>query len=303
MGAFNIPKKGIMLAAKEYVMITLGLIIYAFGWVFFLLPFKLVSGGTAGIGAIIQYATGFPMQYTYFIINIILLCIAIKELGVRFCIKTIYAVFTLTFCLEMVQELLYSYNFDALSLLGQEATFEASIIGACFCGMGIGVCFVNGGSTGGTDIIAAIINKYRDVSLGRVIMYIDVAVVLSSGFIFGSSEVSKVFYGLITLLISATMLDYVVNSNRRLVQFLIFSKKYDEISEYITKEMHRGVTLLNGIGYYTKEDTKVIVTMMRATEAVEVFRIVHEIDPCAFITQSRVSGVYGAGFDKLKVKK
>ena len=303
MGAFNIPKKGIMLAAKEYVMITLGLIIYAFGWVFFLLPFKLVSGGTAGIGAIIQYATGFPMQYTYFIINVGLLFVAVKELGVRFCLKTIYAVFALTFSLELVQELLYSFNFDALSLLGQEATFEASIIGACFCGMGIGICFVNGGSTGGTDIIAAIINKYRDVSLGRVIMYIDVAVVVSSGFIFGSSEVSKVFYGLITLLISSTMLDYVVNSNRRLVQFLIFSKKYDEISEYITKEMHRGVTLLNGVGYYTKEDTKVIVTMMRATEAVEVFRIVHEIDPYAFITQSRVSGVYGAGFDKIKVKK
>ncbi|MBE6302586.1 MAG: YitT family protein [Bacteroidales bacterium] len=303
MGSFKIPKKSIVLEAKEYVLITLGLIIYAFGWVFFLLPFKLVSGGTAGIGAIIQYATGFPMQYTYFIINIILLCVAIKELGVKFCVKTIYAVFALTFCLELVQELLYSYKFDALSLLGQEATFEASIIGACFCGMGIGICFVNGGSTGGTDIIAAIINKYRDVSLGRVIMSIDVAVVVSSGFIFGSGEVSKVFYGLITLLISATMLDYVVNSNRRLVQFLIFSKKYDEISEYITKDMHRGVTLLNGVGYYTKEDTKVIVTMMRATEAVEVFRIVHEIDPCAFITQSRVSGVYGAGFDKIKVKK
>ena len=303
MGAFNLPKKSIMLEAKEYVMITLGLIIYAFGWVFFLLPFKLVSGGTAGIGAIIQYATGFPMQYTYFIINVGLLFVAVKELGIRFCLKTIYAVFALTFSLELVQELLYSFNFDALSLLGHEATFEASIIGACFCGMGIGICFVNGGSTGGTDIIAAIINKYRDVSLGRVIMYIDVAVVVSSGFIFGSSEVSKVFYGLITLLISSTMLDYVVNSNRRLVQFLIFSKKYDEISEYITKEMHRGVTLLNGVGYYTKEDTKVIVTMMRATEAVEVFRIVHDIDPCAFITQSRVSGVYGAGFDKIKVKK
>ena len=303
MGAFNIPKKGIMLAAKEYVMITLGLIIYAFGWVFFLLPFKLVSGGTAGIGAVIQYATGFPMQYTYFIINVFLLLVAVKELGIRFCLKTIYAVFALTFCLELVQDLLYSYGLDALTVLGSEATFEASIIGACFCGMGIGICFVNGGSTGGTDIIAAIINKYRDVSLGRVIMYIDVAVVLSSGFIFGTSEISKVFYGLITLLISATMLDYVVNSNRRLVQFLIFSKKYSEISEYITKEMHRGVTLLNGVGYYTKEDTKVIVTMMRAAEAVEVFRIVHEIDPCAFITQSRVSGVYGAGFDKLKVKK
>ena len=292
-----------MLAAKEYVMITLGLIIYAFGWVFFLLPFKLVSGGTAGIGAVIQYATGFPMQYTYFIINVFLLLVAVKELGIRFCLKTIYAVFALTFCLEIVQDLLYSYGLDALTVLGSEATFEASIIGVCFCGMGIGICFVNGGSTGGTDIIAAIINKYRDVSLGRVIMYIDVAVVVSSGFIFGTSEISKVFYGLITLLISSTMLDYVVNSNRRLVQLLIFSKKYSEISEYITKEMHRGVTLLNGVGYYTKEDTKVIVTMMRATEAVEVFRIVHEIDPCAFITQSRVSGVYGVGFDKLKIKK
>ncbi len=303
MGGLSIPKKGIMLAAKEYVMITLGLVIYAFGWVFFLLPYKLVSGGTAGIGAVIQYATGFPMQYTYFIINVFLLLVAVKELGIRFCLKTIYAVFALTFFLEIVQNLLHTYSLDALTVLGGEATFEASIIGACFCGMGIGICFVNGGSTGGTDIIAAIINKYRDVSLGRVIMYIDVAVVLSSGFIFGTSEVSKVFYGLITLLISSTMLDYVVNSNRRLVQFLIFSKKYSEISEYITKEMHRGVTLLNGVGYYTKEDTKVIVTMMRAAEAVEVFRIVHEIDPCAFITQSRVSGVYGAGFDKIKVKK
>ena len=303
MGGLNFPKKNILLEAKEYVMITLGLIIYAFGWVFFLLPFKLVSGGTAGIGAIIQYATGFPMQYTYFIINIILLFVAIKELGIRFCLKTIYAVFALTFFLGVVQELLYSNNLDALTVLGQEATFEASIIGACFCGMGIGICFINGGSTGGTDIIAAIINKYRDVSLGRVIMYIDVAVVVSSGIVLRDSEISKVFYGLITLLISATMLDYVVNSNRRLVQFLIFSKKYNEISEYITKEMHRGVTLLNSVGYYSKEDTKVIVTMMRAAEAVEVFRIVHEIDPCAFISQSRVSGVYGAGFDKIKVKK
>jgi uncharacterized membrane-anchored protein YitT (DUF2179 family) len=303
MGSFSIPKKSILLEAKEYFMIALGLVIYSFGWSFFLLPFKLVSGGTAGIGAIIQYSTGFPMQYTYFIINIILLMIAVKELGVRFCLKTIFAVFVLTACLELVQDILNAYNINALVMLGPEATFEACIIGAGFCGMGIGICFMFGGSTGGTDIIAAIVNKYRDVSLGRIIMYIDVAIVVSCCFILGKDEISKVFYGLITLLISATMLDYVVNSNRRLVQFLIFSKKYDEISEYITKEMHRGVTLLNGVGYYTKDDTKVIVTMMRANEAVEVFRIVHEIDPYAFISQSRVAGVYGAGFDKIKVKK
>lgn len=303
MPSFNIPKKSLMLEAREYLAITIGLIIYSFGWGFFLLPYKLVSGGTAGIGAIVQYATGFPMQYTFFLINAVLLIAAIKELGIKFCVKTIYAVFTLTLLLEITTEILEKYQFNALNVLGENATFEACIIGAGFCGLGIAMSFINNGSTGGTDIIAAIVNKYRDVSLGRVILYIDITIVISSCFVLGSGELSKVFYGLITLLISSTMIDFVVNSNRRLVQFLIFSKKYDEISHYITKEMHRGVTLLNGIGYYTKEDTKVIVTLMRGNESNEMFRIIHEIDPNAFISQTRVSGVYGAGFDKIKVKK
>ncbi|MBR6805795.1 MAG: YitT family protein, partial [Bacteroidaceae bacterium] len=124
MGNFIIPKKSLMLNAKEYFVITIGLIIYAFGWAFFLLPYKLVSGGTAGIGAIVQYATGFPMQYTYMLINIVLLLIAIKELGIKFCIKTIYAVFALTFFLGLFKEILAKYNFDALSVLGPDATFE-----------------------------------------------------------------------------------------------------------------------------------------------------------------------------------
>ena len=303
MTGFKIPKKSLVLEAKEYFAITIGLIIYAFGWAFFLLPYKLVSGGTAGIGAIIQYATGFPMQYTYCIINILLLMVAVKELGMRFCLKTIYAVLTLTAFLEITTDLLEKFNFNALNVLGEGATFEASIIGAGFCGLGVAISFINNGSTGGTDIIAAVVNKHRDISLGRVIMYIDIAIIFSCVFVLGNDELSKVFYGLITLLISSMMIDYVINSNRRLVQFLIFSKKYDEISHYITKEMHRGVTLLNGIGYYTKEDTKVIVTMMRGNESNEMFRIIHEIDPNAFISQTRVSGVYGAGFDKIKVKK
>ena len=302
MSNFKIPKKSLLLEAKEYIIISLGLVIYSLGWTFFLLPYKLVSGGTAGIGAIVQYATGFPMQYTYFILNVLLLIIAIKELGMKFCIRTIYAVFALTFFLGFFKDLLAKYDFNALAVLGPEATFEACIIGACFCGMGIAMCFINNGSTGGTDIIAAIINKYRDISLGRIIMFIDIATVISSYFVLKDSELSKVFYGLITLFISSTMLDYVINSNRRLIQFFIFSKRYDDISNYISVEMHRGVTLLDGMGYYTKEDIKVIVTMVRGNEANEIFRIVKEIDPNAFISQTRVSGVYGYGFDKIKVK-
>ena len=134
-------------------------------------------------------------------------------------------------------------------------------------------------------------------------MYIDIAIVMSSFFVIKDCSLSKVFYGLITLLISSTMIDFVINSNRRTTQFMIFSKKYEEISDYITTELHRGVTLLNSMGYYSKEDSKVIVTMVRGSrEASEILRIVKEIDPNAFVSQARVSGVFGYGFDKIKVK-
>lgn len=303
MTGFKIPKKSLLIEVKEYVAITVALIIYSLGWAFFLLPYELVSGGVAGIGAIIQYATGFPIQYSFLIINAVLLIIAIKELGMKFCIKTIYAVLVVTFALDFIRVLLDKYEFNALSVLGPNATFEACIIGACFCGLGIGLCFVNNGSSGGTDIIAAVVNKYRDISLGRIIVYIDIAIVISSFFIIKDSDLSKIFYGLITLLISSTMIDFVVNSNRRTTQFMIFSKKYDEIASYITSELHRGVTLLDGMGYYSKEESKVIITMVRGgNEASEILRIVKEIDPNAFVSQARVSGVFGYGFDKIKVK-
>ena len=303
MAGFNFPRKSLLLEVKEYAAITVALIIYSLGWAFFLLPYELVSGGVAGIGAIVQYATGFPIQYSFLIINAILLIVAIKELGMKFCIKTIYAVFCVTFFLGFTKELLAKYDFNALSVLGPNATFEACIIGAAFCGLGIGLCFVNNGSSGGTDIIAAVVNKYRDVSLGRIIVYIDIAIVISSYFVIDGCDLSKVFYGLITLLISSTMIDFVVNSNRRTTQFMIFSKKYDEISDYITTELGRGVTLLDGMGYYSKEERKVIVTLVRGgREASEILRIVKEIDPNAFVSQARVSGVFGYGFDKIKVK-
>jgi uncharacterized membrane-anchored protein YitT (DUF2179 family) len=303
MTGFKFPQKSLFSELKDYVGITIALVIYSLGWAFFLLPYELVSGGVAGIGAIVEYATGFPIQYSFLIINAVLLIVAIKELGVKFCIKTIYAVFVVTFCLGFIKELLAKYEFNALSVLGPNATFEACIIGAAFCGLGIGLCFVNNGSSGGTDIIAAVVNKYRDVSLGRIIVYIDIAIVMSSFFVIKDCSLSKVFYGLITLLISSTMIDFVINSNRRTTQFMIFSKKYEEISDYITTELHRGVTLLNSMGYYSKEDSKVIVTMVRGSrEASEILRIVKEIDPNAFVSQARVSGVFGYGFDKIKVK-
>ena len=178
---------------------------------------------------------------------------------------------------------------------------KATVIGAGMLGFGIGVVFINNGSTGGTDIIAWIINKYKDVTLGRLIMYCDILIISSCYFVF--HDWKRVLFGFTVLFIMTIVIDYVVNSNRQSVQFLIFSKKHEEIAEIITKELRRGVTLLDGTGWYSKQSIKVVVVLAKKSQAVEIFRLVKDVDENAFISQSNVVGVYGEGFDKLKVKK
>jgi uncharacterized membrane-anchored protein YitT (DUF2179 family) len=176
----------------------------------------------------------------------------------------------------------------------------ACIIGAGILGFGMGFVFINNGSTGGTDIIAWIINKYKDVTLGRLIMYMDIIIISSCYFIF--HDWKRVVFGFTVLFILSIVIDYVVNSTRQSVQFLIFSRKYEEIAERINTEIKRGVTLLNGTGWYSKQDVKVIVVLAKKSQSLDIFRLVKDIDPDAFISQSNVVGVYGEGFDKLKVK-
>ena len=177
----------------------------------------------------------------------------------------------------------------------------ATVIGAGMLGFGIGIVFINNGSTGGTDIIAWIINKYKDITLGRMIMYLDIIIISSCYFIF--HDWKRVVFGFTVLFILSIVIDYVVNSTRQSVQFLIFSRKYEEIAERINTEIKRGVTLLNGTGWYSKQDVKVIVVLAKKSQSLDIFRLVKDIDPDAFISQSNVVGVYGEGFDKLKVKK
>lgn len=292
---------------KDYLYITLGLMSYSIGWAAFLLPYQITTGGTTGIGAIIYYATGFPIQWSYFIINAVLMTFAIKILGPRFSIKTTYAIFMLTFQLWLFQILVNNYvHVPDISpdgkplLLGEGQDSMACIIGAALCGVGLGVVFNSNGSTGGTDIIAAIINKYHDVTLGRMIMACDVVIITSCYFIF--HDWRRVIFGFVTLFIIGFVLDYIVNSARQSVQFLIFSKEYEKIADRITKETHRGVTVLDGTGWYSKHQVKVLVVLAYKRQSVEIFRLVKSIDPNAFISQSSVIGVYGEGFDKIKVK-
>ena len=300
-------KAEIMREVKDYFYITLGLISYSFGWAAFLLPYQITTGGTTGIGAIIYYATGFPIQWSYFIINAVLMTFAIRILGPRFSIKTTYAIFMLTFLLWIFQIVVNDYvqvpnvSIDGKPLLlGAGQDFMACIIGAALCGIGLGIVFNYNGSTGGTDIIAAIVNKYKDVTLGRMIMICDVFIISSCYFVF--HDWRRVIFGFVTLFIIGVVLDWIINSARQSVQFLIFSKQYEEIADCITKETGRGVTVLNGTGWYSKHDVKVLVVLAKKRQSLDIFRLVKRIDPNAFISQSSVIGVYGEGFDQLKVK-
>ena len=306
MGKRFIPRPSIISEVKNYLMITLGLTLYAFTWKFFMAPFKFVTGGITGIGGIVEYTTGVPMQYTYFAINIILLIIAIQQLGWKFCVKTIYAIVVMTLALEMF-DLVFQTVPTAYQILGPDKQLEACIVGSIFIGMGIAFCFLSNGSTGGVDIIAAIVNKYKDISFGRAMLYVDACIIISSFFVIPSESVSmsvqKIFYGFINLVIVNVSLDYMVNSNRQAVQFFIFSSKYDEIAYYITRGLKRGVTLLDSVGYYSGKEGKVVTTIARATQANQLLSAIKQIDPNALVSQSKVMAVYGLGFDRIKAKK
>ena len=300
-----IPRPSIMTELKNYLMITLGLTLYAFTWKFFMAPYRFVTGGITGIGGIVEYTTGIPMQYTYFAINIVLIIIAIQQLGWKFCVKTIYAILVMTLALEFFDFVFQTYP-TAYQILGPDKQLEACIVGSIFIGMGIAFCFLSNGSTGGVDIIAAIVNKYKDISFGRAMLYIDACIIISSFFIIPNESVEmsiqKVFYGFINLVIVNVSLDYMVNSNRQAVQFFIFSNKYDDIAYYITRQLKRGVTLLDSVGYYSGKEGKVVTTIARANQSSQLLSAIKQIDPNALVSQSKVMAVYGLGFDKIKVK-
>lgn len=292
---FSIASSQVMFREmRDYLMIALGMILYGIGWTVFLLPNDITTGGVPGIASIVYFATGLPVQYVYFGINAFLLLLSLKLLGWKFSMKTIYAVFVLTFFLSVIQELT-----TGITLL-QDQPFMACVLGASFCGSGIGIAFSANGSTGGTDIIAAIINKYRDITLGRVIMICDMIIISSSYFVLKDWE--KVVYGFVTLYVSSFVLDQIVNSARQSVQFFIISKKYQEIGKEINA-LHRGVTVLDATGLYTGQEQKIMFVLAKKRQSTTIFRIINDIDPNAFVSQSAVIGVYGEGFDHIKVKK
>ena len=299
-------KQFIIGEVKDYFNITLGLMLYTFGFTVFLLPYEIVTGGIAGIGAIVFYATKFPVQYTFFIINAVLILAALKILGWRFLMKTIYATFMLTFLLEVAQDIVVMPDGTFYKLLGDGNDFMSLVIGCMLTGTALAIVFLNNGSTGGTDIVAAVVNKYHNISLGKVLILVDLCIINSCLLIdtFGSFDVraQKVVFGLCTMFIECTMLDFVMNWQRQSVQFMIFSKHHNEIAEAIAKTTDHSLTILDGHGWYSGKEMNVICLLAKKNESPIIFRLIKTIDPTAFVSQSSVIGVYGEGFDQIKVR-
>lgn len=302
----KMTKQDLIYEVRDYFNITLGLMLYTLGFTVFLLPYEIVTGGIAGIGAIIFYSTGFPVQYTFFIINAALIILALKTLGWKFLTKTIYATFMLTFMLELAQEIVVQPDGTFYKLLGEGNDFMSLVIGCIITGTALAVVFLNNGSTGGTDIVAAVVNKFHNISLGKALIMVDFCIIGSCLFIdsFGAIDLRfrKVVFGLCTMLIECLMLDYVMYWQRQSVQFMIFSKKYQEIAFAISRKTDHTLTILDGHGFWTGRPTKVLCLLAKKRESVQIFRIVKQIDPNAFVSQSSVIGVYGEGFDEMKVK-
>lgn len=281
---------------RDYGIITIAMMLGVIGLNLFLLPNEITTGGIMGVASIVYWGTGIPVQNTFFTLNGVLLIIALKVLGWHFCAKTIYGVVVFTVGSAILQSVIP----PGLHLLADQK-FMACMVGAVFLGTSIGMGLSAGGSTGGSDVIAAMIHKYRDVSLGHIILFCDLTIITSSYVVLQDWE--KVLYGYVLLFVISFVVDHLVNSLRQSVQFFIISDKYQEIGEAINEIADRGCSMLNGSGFFTKKDIKVIFCIAKKSESNFIFELIDEIDPNAFVAQSAVVGVYGQGFDRVKAHR
>ena len=292
---------------KDYLFIILGLLLYGFGFTAFILPHEIVIGGLSGVGTLVYFATnGFvPVAATQYACNLILLAFAFKIVGKTFVLRTIFGATVISLSIGIFEAIFMRLSHPLIPDVSMSA-----ILGAILCGVGVGLCFVHNGSSGGTDIIAAMVSKVSNVSIGRTMIFTDMIIVtLSICLPFEGdfqqrieTRVPLIVYGWVITFIVAYLTDMVINTNRQATQFIIFSSRWSEIADQINTEAHRGVTVIDGEGWYSKQPVKVLMVWCRKIESVTIFRIVKSVDDNAFITQANVNGVYGKGFDTMKIK-
>ncbi|MGV8829552.1 MAG: YitT family protein [Breznakibacter sp.] len=285
----KIPKKWIQ-TFESYLIITFALVISAIGWVGFLIKSKIVAGGLMGLSTLVFMYTGLPVGPVNFIMNVVLILFAMKILGRGFGFKTVYSLALLSFLVYILQVYI-----DAPIVPDK---FMAAIIGGSLIGFSIGMLLTQGGSTGGTEIVAMVVNKYRNVSPGRVMMVCDIIIIGSSYLYF--RDIEALVYGYVVMGLMSGLADMVLTGSKQSVQIFIVSKKTGELAEAIASEVTRGMSILNGRGFYTQEEREFIIMIVRKTEMHEVLHIVKQTDQEAFISVANVMGVYGKGFDQYR---
>ena len=279
---------------KDFMFIVFGILLYAIGYTAFILPERVVMGGVAGLSALIYYATNIPAGISIFVLNITLLVIAFSALTKQFVVRTIVGVLLLSLFIGSLQPLFQAFPI----ITAGEDKFMHVLIGGMLSGAGLGVVFSHNGSTGGTDILTVLLTKHFNLSFGRAMQFIDCTIIGSSYLLFHSME--TIVYGIVFTLVASYVCDFVVNGSRQTVQFLIISKKYKEIADTINRRINRGVTVIEGKGWYSKENVEMLVVLSRKYESQDIFAVIKQIDPQAVVSQTFCHGVFGEGFDKIK---
>lgn len=293
-----IIKELMLKPVKEYFLMTVGMIMYSFAWIGCILPAKGVGGGAAGLSLVLCHAVeewlGVSIQIgtMVFIINGILLLIAGFIIGWNFGVKTVYCVVVISLGMNFWQSVLPEGDFLHLERI------LSVILGGILAGMGVAMCFAQGGSTGGTDIIAMIVNKYKTISYGRIVMTVDSMIILSSLFV-GDMGVDSVIYGFVVTAVLGYTVDVIQAGNQQSSQIFVFTRRYEAMADQIIATTRHSATILDATGWYSKEDIKVVVVVCRKRETSQLLKLVRGVDGDAFISVGSVMGVYGKGFEAL----
>jgi uncharacterized membrane-anchored protein YitT (DUF2179 family) len=276
----------------DYVLMTVGSFMFCFAWTSFLIPNGLASGGLTGLCTIIQYGTGIPIGWTYPILNVLLLILGFLSLGKGFGFKTIYVIGLTSILFEILPQ------FPQLVVLMDEKLLVC-LVGASLEAIGLGLIMLRGGSSGGTDILALMINKYWPVSPGKVYLYSDM-LIISLLLLVPEKGLVDLIYAFVVMLGFSFGVDFVLLGNKSSVQILVFSSKYEEIADHIIHQVHRGVTAIQSVGWYSQQESKVLLIISRKHQMNEVVNEIKNIDRKAFISVSTAMSVFGEGFEEVK---
>ena len=282
--------KKVFIEIKSYAILTIAVCISSLGWAGFLIPSDIVGGGVTGLSSTIYFLWGWDIGITSLVINAILIVLALKILGFSYGIKTVYCIILFSTFLSLFTK---QFTEPIVSDI-----FMATLIGAALAGAGTGLLFINGGSTGGTEIVAMIINKYKNISLGRLLLSFDIIIISTSYIVF--HDIEKIMYGLISMAIFSYCIDLVISGNKQSVQIFVISEKYEELTQKILHVADKGVSIIDSVGGYTGKQRKILMIISKKRTSSILFKIIKDIDPDAFVTMGNVSNVFGKGFDKIR---